>query len=261
MHTGLAFAVAAHLQPEILLVDEVLAVGDASFQKKCLGKMESVARQGRTILFVSHNMAAVETLCARVILIEGGRVVVDDEPEVGVAAYLQRARSSDTAEDVTHLEIPDDAPRYAGSVPTIRSIRLLDEAEVETNTFSVGDRMVVEFSFSGSKMIRPLGVGVGVDSLAHGRIASFNNMMQGTTRVPEAASSGTVRIEIPDIPFVPGEYYLTPSVCVGTVQVVDMVDRCLRFTVLPRVAHGASQLPMKGQGVVWLPAEIACEPA
>ena len=261
MHTRLAFAVAAHLQPEILLVDEVLAVGDASFQKKCLGKMSEVAKAGRTILFVSHNMAAIESLCSRVILIEGGHLVVDDEPDVGVSAYLQRSRLANAAEDVTHLDIPEDAPRHAGSVPTIRSIRLLDREGVETNTFSAGDNMVVEFSFSGSKTITPLGVGVGVDSLAHGRIASFNNMIQGTTRVPEAAASGTVRFDIPNIPFVPGEYYLTPSVCAGSVQIVDVVDRCLRFTVLPRAAHGASQLPMKGQGVVWLPAEIVYEPA
>ena len=70
----LAFAVAAHLEPEILLVDEVLAVGDAAFQKKCLGKMGDVARHGRTIVFVSHNMAALRKLCPHAILIEGGRI-------------------------------------------------------------------------------------------------------------------------------------------------------------------------------------------
>ena len=74
MYVRLAFAVAAHLEPEILIVDEVLAVGDAQFQKKCLGKMEDVAKQGRTILFVSHNMAAVSQLCSTVILLESGRI-------------------------------------------------------------------------------------------------------------------------------------------------------------------------------------------
>src|SRR5947199_3855201 len=74
MYVRLAFAVAAHLEPEILLVDEVLAVGDAAFQKKCLGKMGEVSRQGRTVLFVSHNMGAVSTLCRRALLMENGRV-------------------------------------------------------------------------------------------------------------------------------------------------------------------------------------------
>src|ERR1700731_3983383 len=77
MHVRLAFAVAAHLEPEILVVDEVLAVGDAEFQKKCLGKMDEVARGGRTVLFVSHNMQAVRSLCPRALLLDGGQVVVD----------------------------------------------------------------------------------------------------------------------------------------------------------------------------------------
>jgi len=139
MHTRLAFAVAAHLQPEILLVDEVLAVGDASFQKRCLGKMSDVAKAGRTILFVSHNMAAIESLCSRVILIEDGRLVVDDEPDVGVSAYLQRARLANAAEDVTYLDIPENAPRYAGSVPTIHSIRLLDREGRQFQQYDSGN--------------------------------------------------------------------------------------------------------------------------
>ncbi len=89
MYVRLAFAVAAHLEPEILLVDEVLAVGDASFQKKCLGKMEGVAKQGRTVFFVSHNMQAVERLCTRAILLEQGRVAMIGSPQEVIATYLQ----------------------------------------------------------------------------------------------------------------------------------------------------------------------------
>jgi lipopolysaccharide transport system ATP-binding protein len=80
MQMRLAFAVAAHLEPEILVIDEVLAVGDAEFQRKCLGRMGNVAREGRTVLFVSHNMAAVESLCDRVLWLEGGRVGDDSHP-------------------------------------------------------------------------------------------------------------------------------------------------------------------------------------
>ena len=89
MHLRLAFAVAAHLEPEILLIDEVLAVGDAAFQKKCLGRMGEVAREGRTVLFVSHNMTAVQSLCGRAVWLRGGRVErVDDAPSV-ISAYLR----------------------------------------------------------------------------------------------------------------------------------------------------------------------------
>ncbi|MCP4613472.1 MAG: ABC transporter ATP-binding protein [Planctomycetes bacterium] len=88
MHVRLAFAVAAHLEPEILLVDEVLAVGDAEFQKKCLGKMGDVAKSGRTILFVSHNMSAINQLCDRCILLDSGRTIIDDTPENTIEGYL-----------------------------------------------------------------------------------------------------------------------------------------------------------------------------
>jgi lipopolysaccharide transport system ATP-binding protein len=88
MYVRLAFAVAAHLEPEILLVDEVLAVGDAAFQKKCLGKMENVAKEGRTVLFVSHNMGAIQQLTSRVILLNRGRVMADTDPIQAVELYL-----------------------------------------------------------------------------------------------------------------------------------------------------------------------------
>src|SRR6266702_230262 len=88
MYMRLAFAVAAHLEPEILMVDEVLSVGDAAFQKKCLGRISDVAREGRTVLFVSHNLPSVEKLCQRVVVIDGGRVVMQGDPVACIAAYL-----------------------------------------------------------------------------------------------------------------------------------------------------------------------------
>src|SRR5438552_3709547 len=88
------FAVAAHLEPEVLLVDEVLAVGDTAFQRKCLGKMGQVSRQGRTILFVSHNMTAVKSLCTRAVLFEGGRLAIDGDVDVVVDRYLTGGRAT-----------------------------------------------------------------------------------------------------------------------------------------------------------------------
>jgi homopolymeric O-antigen transport system ATP-binding protein len=94
MHMRLAFSVAAHLEPEILIIDEVLAVGDALFQQKCLGKMGEAARQGRTILFVSHNMAAIRTLCTRALLLEAGRVAMDGDVSACVERYLANVTES-----------------------------------------------------------------------------------------------------------------------------------------------------------------------
>ena len=93
MYVRLGFAVAAHLEPDILIVDEVLAVGDAEFQKRCLGRMGEVAREGRTVLFVSHNMQAVRRLCDRGILLQGGRVVEDGSAEQVIQRISARSRS------------------------------------------------------------------------------------------------------------------------------------------------------------------------
>lgn len=95
MYMRLAFAVAAHLEPDILIIDEVLAVGDAAFQKKCLGKMSTIAREGRTVLFVSHNMAAVQGLCTRAALLDHGRLVQHGPPREVIGWYLQTAASTD----------------------------------------------------------------------------------------------------------------------------------------------------------------------
>jgi lipopolysaccharide transport system ATP-binding protein len=121
MQVRLAFAVAAHLQPEILLVDEVLAVGDAEFQKKCLGKMDDVTKEGRTVVFVSHNPAAIRSLCPRVVLLEKGRVVFDGPTEEGFHRYLHTGSGEGTSwlegeqlarHEVSHkLYTPDPAIR------------------------------------------------------------------------------------------------------------------------------------------------------
>src|SRR5205814_1147471 len=107
MHARLAFSVAAHLDPEILIIDEVLAVGDAPFQQKCLGKMGDAAGQGRTILFVSHNMAAIRSLCRRVLLLERGRIIMDGDVEAGIERYLARVNESGTNDvDVSGVHRP-----------------------------------------------------------------------------------------------------------------------------------------------------------
>lgn len=101
MYVRLAFAVAAHLEPEILLVDEVLAVGDAAFQKKCLGKMGNVGKEGRTVLFISHNMTAVNSLCERVIWVNAGEIVEEGAPAEIVSRYLERTmKAADLSEEV-----------------------------------------------------------------------------------------------------------------------------------------------------------------
>jgi lipopolysaccharide transport system ATP-binding protein len=122
MHMRLAFAVAGHLEPEILLVDEVLAVGDAAFQKKCLGKMGDVAKQGRTVLFVSHNMTAVQSLCRRALMIAKGNLVADGLVAPVVARYLQDAQGPT---EERHWTDPTAAP--GNDIIRIKRVRVLPD--------------------------------------------------------------------------------------------------------------------------------------
>lgn len=110
MYVRLAFSVAAHLEPEILLVDEVLAVGDASFQKKCLGKLGDVAKEGRTVLFVSHNMGAIKKLCTRALLIESGHLVEDGITSKVITHYLDQSGNININKDISSIlsKLPSD---------------------------------------------------------------------------------------------------------------------------------------------------------
>jgi lipopolysaccharide transport system ATP-binding protein len=122
MYMRLAFAVAAHLEPEILMVDEVLAVGDDTFQKKCLGKMAQIAGEGRTVLFVSHNMPAIVNLCPRVILIENGVITCDDESAKVVRHYLSSRRANNA-----YREWPDICSAPGDDVVRLRKLSVVDE--------------------------------------------------------------------------------------------------------------------------------------
>ncbi len=141
MYMRLAFAVAAHLEPEILLVDEVLAVGDAAFQKKCLGKMGEVAREGRTVLFVSHNMTAVNQLCTRAVLLSGGRLALEGRTQEVVAEYF-RSGSDGGGERV--WADPQSAP--GNRRMRLHAVRLVSAGRV-TNEPDIDKELSVEVEF------------------------------------------------------------------------------------------------------------------
>ncbi len=127
MLVRLGFAVAAHLEPEILLVDEVLAVGDAAFQKKCLGKMGSVTKEGRTVLFVSHNMGAIRKLCPSVILLEEGKIALRGDANQVVDQYLSNYSKTSTLSQETGGPIDRIYPRDPSKIMQIRRVRILDQ--------------------------------------------------------------------------------------------------------------------------------------
>jgi lipopolysaccharide transport system ATP-binding protein len=142
MFLRLAFAVAAHLTPEILLVDEVLAVGDERFQKKCMGKMQSVGREGRTVLFVSHNMNAIHRLCPRTILLDEGRVRADGETPEVISEYLNADRSET---DCKEWLAPDQAP--GDGTARLKRVRVLDRRGRAQSSFEIRDPIRIEVEF------------------------------------------------------------------------------------------------------------------
>ena len=162
MQVRLAFAVAAHLEPEILLVDEVLAVGDAEFQEKCLGKMRDVTQAGRTVVFVSHNLAAVRSLCTRALLLEQGKLLFDGPAEEAIGRYVQRAGG---ARDSAVVEGDLLAARLAkskvyGGSPRFRCTRIavLDEGGTPSVSFRSDEDATVAIDFSVLRTVPSLRV-------------------------------------------------------------------------------------------------------
>src|SRR5256714_13597536 len=142
MYVRLAFAVAAHLNPEILVIDEVLAVGDSAFQKKCLGKMKDVATAGRTVLFVSHNMAAVQRLCTRALLLEDGKVIQNGPVPQVVLKYL------DSGIKQQGERVWTKAARAPGNdVVRLRAVRARDSEGAVRSDFSVTEPFSIEVEF------------------------------------------------------------------------------------------------------------------
>jgi lipopolysaccharide transport system ATP-binding protein len=142
MYVRLAFAVAAHLEPEILILDEVLAVGDAEFQKKCLGKMGEVAKGGRTVLFVSHNMTAVQSLCRRALMLVGGRLVADNAVAPVVTRYLREAQGTSEAKEWTD---PQTAP--GNNLIKVKRVRILPDGDSSAGLLTMQTPLHIETEY------------------------------------------------------------------------------------------------------------------
>ena len=159
MYMRLAFAVAAHLEPDILIVDEVLAVGDAAFQRRCIGKMEESAQEGRTVLFVSHNMQAVKTLCQRAVYLEGGRIKLIDDAQTVVQTYL---------DDVSALAAErtwDDPTTMPGDAHAkLRAIRVTSGDGAPSTSFFSSQPVTVEIECEIGEAAGSLAVGFDLET-------------------------------------------------------------------------------------------------
>ncbi len=206
MYVRLAFAVAAHLEPKILVVDEVLAVGDAEFQKKCLGRMGQVTREGRTILFVSHNMNTMQTLCKRGIVIDDGKIAFDGEAKAAANYYLHRnAPSADSYKDM--------ANRAGSGAFRIEEISFTDEQGRPRPEPVNGETLDIRFGYKHYTTQRFPAMKISVTFGTTDQINIFNqrNTLRGVS-FRDLPESGEIVLRIPRFPLPAGEYELSFTV-------------------------------------------------
>jgi lipopolysaccharide transport system ATP-binding protein len=238
MYVRLAFAVAAHLEPEILIVDEVLAVGDAAFQKKCLGKLGEFARSGRTVLLVSHNAAAVRSLCTSAVLLDGGRVVETGPPDVVLTTYLSGLQTDTRAEyDLSAVA------RAPGKQPIMRAVRLLDATGRPTRHVVCGEALTIEFDLHLDRPADTPQIGAGVDDRWGQRVFSVGSFLAPDDLPALPTGGSTVRCHIPAVALTPGRYTLSLSIGYALAELADQVEGLVAFDVEAGDYFGNGRLP------------------
>jgi len=233
MYVRLAFAVAAHLEPEILIVDEVLAVGDAQFQKKCLGKMEDVGKEGRTVLFVSHNMSAIQMLCDRCLVFQKGTLIADQTSAQAVQIYLRDAAVSETF----------TRPKQPGNQPTLIAGQLIPEdptadqhhVQIELEIFSDKMRKVSV----DVRLTDGTGIPVGFGSLG---ALNPNQLIELEPGINQIA------LVIPTTNLAYGSYLISLDLTIPDQEFLDRVENCLAFDVNHSPSNGAIRIASQSWG-------------
>jgi lipopolysaccharide transport system ATP-binding protein len=228
MYVRLAFAVAAHLEPEILLVDEVLAVGDASFQKKCLGKMKDVATQGRTVLFVSHQMGAVKSLCSRVIEINKGSVIRDGDPETVINGYLGSTPQAFTSE----RKWDDPRSRPGNDLVRLIALRVLNLSGQSQALYSTSEPIIIETEVELVRHHRALFIGF--DLMNQYRVILFrscHNHLAETEWPRLRLGYNKLRCALPGNLFNNGVYYVAPRIGLQLLNWIVFDDSEVTFEV------------------------------
>lgn len=248
MRMRLGFAVAAHLEPDVLLVDEVLAVGDIQFQKKCLDTMRDLRTGGRTVLLVSHNMAAVENLCQRTIWIDSGRVRMDGPTGQVVRAYMSTfAAAGHGAADLESIE-----SRTGHGEARFTHLEFLDPQGVPTHYVRSGDHLVVRVHFRVHTVIHDLWVGIEVNTDSGIRLTATNNWATGFHVPSVSPGESYMDLEIDCLTLMPGRYYL--SLWLGKFHHLhDGLQNCVTMDVEPSDYYGTGRGVDSAFGLVFLP--------
>lgn len=226
MYVRLAFAVAAHLEPEILIVDEVLAVGDAEFQKKAIGKMKDVSSgQGRTVLFVSHNMDSIAQLCKNSIILENGKIIAYGKTNEIIEKYI-------TSQDITKYSIDNPKRRSGNQDLRIEEISLFS-GEIKTNKFQPNEAIVISATIRSKQTNRipNFVIGFGVNNILGKRVVSSSSKWENYQFViDEDSEIIKVKILMSGLPLVKGKYFLDIIISNG-IETIDYLEHCAVFII------------------------------
>jgi lipopolysaccharide transport system ATP-binding protein len=228
MYVRLAFGVAAHLETEVLLVDEVLAVGDAQFQKKCFEKMRDIGTQGRTILFVSHNMSAVRSICEQALIIEKGAVVAHGGIDDTIDQYLSRIDSSEASTAVVET-----------NTFSVTSVQISSIAGPVIKTF---DPVQVKVQFVPKTEIKDPGLYVSILTMDSRRLTGLDLKDFVTTDSLHAGEAGELGFTIESLPLLPGAYQLEIHLKDMARMLVEIVPRTFKFEVAETEVYGGRKL-------------------
>ena len=251
MYTRLAFAVAAHLEPEILLIDEILAVGDIAFQKKCLGKIGDVARAGRTVFFVSHNLPSIESLCSRCLLFKRGRLTDDGD----VRQVLLRYMTSELQPDSATRRLTSHPGRRRSASAIMTAVRLSAHNGQLSAAYKMGAPFTVSVSFAAKLAFSPV-LNVTIKNMHGLAIIRVNNQFIGGFPLGGRLNSGVIACALDELPLLPGRYVIDLSLGDG-LRELDAIDDAITLEVLPADVFGTGKLPPPGTAVVFWPARFA----
>jgi lipopolysaccharide transport system ATP-binding protein len=237
MYVRLAFAVAAHLEPEILIVDEVLAVGDAQFQSKCLGKMQDVSQEGRTVLIVSHNMTMIRSLCSRAIVLSAGSVASDGNVDEGIQRYLNKR---DAAAEGFLLE--DRKDRHGNGRLRFTDAYVIGKSGVK-NLLYMGETAQIVVTFSTTGTVKKCDLSIHLENVWTDTVL---RLATRETAAPfnDLFGTGAITCTIPKLQLLPGKYYVLLAASIPPAfEYLDYVSHAAVFEVLEHDVYGSGKIP------------------
>lgn len=234
MYVRLGFAVAIHAEPDLLLVDEVLAVGDAAFQHKCLDAIQAFRRRGGTLLLVSHDLGSIQTTCNRAIWLEKGEMRIDGRPIDVAMHYLSRvAEREKQATAAANLPTLENGLRWGTGRVQLESVQLCDSAGTPQSVFKTGEEMQVRIRYRCKERVAPPVIGLSIHHQSGAHICGPNTDF-GELMLPANQTAGEVIYRIPWLSLLPGAYQVTAAVVHReTQEMYDYHDRAYHFRVYP----------------------------